>query len=123
MMQATESGHRYNAATCTRALLCFATRRRFLHQPEMRPVVVIVTDILVHQTLQMAFIHNNHMVEQITSAVADPALCDTVLPRTSEAGSIRLNAKALHGRDDFLVEVCTCASPKLRPAEKLNESL
>jgi hypothetical protein len=45
----------------------------------MRSIFVVVTDVLTHQTFQMAFIQNDHMVEQIAAAVADPALGDTIL--------------------------------------------
>src|SRR5271156_111532 len=44
------------------------------------------------------------MVKQIPAAVANPTLGNTVLPRTLETGPLGLNAKALHGVDDFLIE-------------------
>jgi hypothetical protein len=72
----------------------------------MRPVVMVVPDVLVHQALQMAFIENDHMVKEIAAAVADPALRDAVLPRTAETSSLRLNAKALDGLDDLFIELC-----------------
>jgi hypothetical protein len=53
----------------------------------------------------MSLIQDDHMIEQITAAVTDPALGDTVLPRTSEAGSFWLDAKGLQGVDGFFVEV------------------
>ena len=43
------------------------------------------TDVLVHQPFQMPFIQHDHLVEQIVTATADPALGDAVLPRTAEA--------------------------------------
>ncbi len=107
MMQTAKPWHRYDPATHAWILLCFATRRRSLRQREMRPVLVIVTDVLVHETFQMAFIDHDHMVEQIPAAVTDPTLCNTVLPRTPEAGSFRLYAKAHHRFDHFFVEVRT----------------
>jgi hypothetical protein len=68
---------------------------------EMRSVVVVVTDILVKQAFQVPFIQNDYRVKQILSAIANPTLCDTVLPRTSEAAPLGQNAEALHGVDDF----------------------
>jgi len=53
----------------------------------------------------MPFIENNHMVKQIAAAATDPALGDTVLPRTSEAGSRGMDAEALHCVDHFFVEM------------------
>jgi hypothetical protein len=55
----------------------------------------------------MPFIHNDHMVQQIASTAADPTLGNTILPRTSEAGSLGLNAEALNCFDHFAAEVCT----------------
>src|ERR1017187_6280730 len=73
----------------------------------MRPVLMVVTDVLTHQSFQMPFVENDDMVEQVPAAVADPALRDAVLPWTSEAGSLGLNANALHRVDHFFIEVCT----------------
>src|ERR1039458_6725184 len=71
----------------------------------MCPVLVVVTDVLVHQTFQMPLVQDDQMIEQITATVTDPALGDTVLPWTSEAGSFWLDAEGLQGVDDFFVEV------------------
>ena len=72
----------------------------------MCPILVVVTDVLVHQTFQVAFVDNNHLVEQVPAAAADPARGDTVLPWTSEAGPLRLDAEALHRVDYFFIELC-----------------
>ena len=53
----------------------------------------------------MPLIHNNHMVEQIAAAVADPALGNAVLPQTAEAGPLRLNTEALYCFDHFVIEL------------------
>jgi hypothetical protein len=37
----------------------------------MRSVIVIVTDVILHQAFEMPFIQDDHMVEQIPAAVAD----------------------------------------------------
>jgi hypothetical protein len=57
----------------------------------MRPVLVIIADVLVHQTFQMPLVQDNHMIEQITAAVADPTFGNAILPRTSKAGSLGLD--------------------------------
>ena len=54
----------------------------------------------------MPFIHNNYMVKQISTASSDPTLCNTVLPRTSEAGSLELDSETPRSVDDFPIEVC-----------------
>jgi hypothetical protein len=53
----------------------------------MRPVVVKIADVIFHKTLEMPFIYNDHVVEQVAAAAPNPAFRHTVLPRTSEAGS------------------------------------
>jgi len=70
----------------------------------MRAIVVVVKDVCVQQPLQLSFIQDDHMVKQIPAAVAHPTLGNTVLPWTLETGPLWLNAKALHGVDDFLIE-------------------
>jgi hypothetical protein len=105
MMQATKPWHRNNPATDSGLGLCFTTGWRSLIQSKMRSVVVVVADVPIHQAFEMAFIQNDHMVEQVAAAVADPALCHAVLPRTAETGSLRLDAEALHCLDHIAVEV------------------
>ena len=104
MMQAAETRHGNDFRTHGTFHRCIATRRSLLPQPEMRPVVVVVADVLGHEPFQMAFIEHDHMVEQIAAAVADEALSDAVLPRTLEAGSLRFDAEALDCIDDFFIE-------------------
>ena len=105
MMQTAEPRHGYNSATCRRVHFCFTALRRSLHQREVRAILMIVTDVLVHQAFQMTLIQNNDMIEQIPAAITNPALSNAVLPRTSEAGSFRLDAQSLDGTDDVLIEV------------------
>jgi hypothetical protein len=46
----------------------------FPGQRKMCSIIVVVTDVLVHQPPQMAFIQHDHLVEQISAAASDPAL-------------------------------------------------
>jgi hypothetical protein len=87
MMQAAESRHGNDLATCTVIDLGFTSCRSFLLQCEMRSVFVVIADVLAHQSLQMPFVEHDDVVEQIPSTVANPALCNAVLPRTAKAGS------------------------------------
>jgi hypothetical protein len=83
MMQSTEPGHHNDFAPGLRVTHRNANGRSFLRQSEMRPVLVVVADVLIHQALQMAFIENDHMVKQIAAAVANPVLSNVILPQTS----------------------------------------
>src|ERR1700751_960566 len=104
-MQPAHPWYRYNLATDAGILPCFTSCRRTLIQRKMRPVLVIVGDVFLHQTLQMSFVEDDHMVEQIASATPNPAFCDAILPRTSETRPRWLDTKAFHGTDHFSVKV------------------
>src|ERR1035438_7958249 len=91
MMKTSEPWHRCNLATDTGILSCLSPAGRSLRQREMRSVFMVVTNVFADQAFQMPFVENNHMVKQVPSAIANPTLCNTVLPRTSEAGSDRLH--------------------------------
>ena len=60
----------------------------------------------------MPFVHNDHMVEQIPAAVADPTLGNAVLLRTSKTGSLELDPKALYCVDHFFIEACSRSNIK-----------
>ena len=123
MMQAAESGHRCDLATHAGLAHRISTGRRALRQREMCPVVVVVTDVFIHQAFQMPFIENDHMVEQITAAVADPTLGNAILPRASEAGSLRFDTEALDRFDHFGVEVCTAIKDQVAGSGVIRERL
>jgi transposase len=62
------------------------------YSPELNPDELLNADL-------------NQRVTKIAAAAADPALGDTVLPRTSEAGSLGMDAEALHCVDHFFVKL------------------
>ena len=105
MVQAAESGQGYNFAIGVSIRRRQPTRRSRLLQREMRPVLMVVVDILAHQPFQMPLVQHDDVIEQVSPAVSNPAFRYTVLPRTPEAGSLRGDAKALDRLDDFRVEV------------------
>jgi hypothetical protein len=80
-------------------------RRSLLLQAKMRPVVVVVADVLDHEPLEMPFVEYDGVIEQVPAATPDEAFRDSVLPRTSEAGPLRFDAEALDGADNLLIEV------------------
>jgi hypothetical protein len=71
----------------------------------MRPVLVVVADVLGHQPLQMTYVQNDDVIQQISSAISHPAFGDAVLPRASEVGLLGSDAEALYRADNLLVEV------------------
>jgi hypothetical protein len=55
-----------------------------LLKSEMRAILMMVTNILREQSFQVAFVHRNDVIQQISSAVFDPTLRYTILPRAFE---------------------------------------
>ena len=46
----------------------------------MRPVLVIVADVAVHEAFQMVFVEYDHMIEQFASTAANEPFRDAILP-------------------------------------------
>src|ERR1039457_989291 len=53
----------------------------------------------------MPRIQHDHMIKEISTDTANPALRNSVLPRTAECGPNRLAAHRLHGRDNIATEL------------------
>jgi hypothetical protein len=89
-MQTTESWHRDNLVATRRRGRCNSTTGSVLSKSEMSPVLVVVTDVLIQQPSQMSAIQHDHMIQEISTYTANPALGNSVLPRTAECGANRL---------------------------------
>jgi len=105
MMQATESWHGYDLPRRLGRPSRNSSTGRFFSQRKMRPVFVIVADILFHKSSQMTFVQHDDMIEQVSSTVANPALGNAVLPRTSETSSLGFDAQGLDRVYHLTVEV------------------
>ena len=84
-MQTAEPWHGNNFAACTRCLRRQPSCRSLFLQPEVRPVIMVIADVLVHQALQVAFIENDYVIEQIPAATANESLRHAILPGVSFA--------------------------------------
>ncbi len=71
--------------------------RGSLPQPKMRAVLVVVADVFREQTFQMAFIHGNDVIQQISSAAFNPTLRYTILPRAFEGRSYWAHLQGSNG--------------------------
>jgi hypothetical protein len=71
----------------------------------MRSVLTVIANVLIHQAFQMPFVENDHMVKEVPAAASDLTLGNAALPRTPEAGALRLDAKTLHCVDHFAIEL------------------
>src|SRR5664280_3833177 len=56
----------------------YPASRRLLLQPEVGSVVVIIGNVLGEESLQMALIQRDHVVEQVAAAASDPTLGDPI---------------------------------------------
>jgi hypothetical protein len=114
MVETVEPRHRNHPAAWARNSDDLASCRSLLLQREVCPVIVIVKQVVSHQPLEMPLVEHDHMIEQVSPAIAHEAFCNSVLPRAAEAGPLGLDPEALDGADHFSVEV-GCASPIFRP--------
>jgi len=73
MMQTIEPRYRNDPAGANTAAYRLTTCRSLLVQPEMSPVLMVVAGVLFHETLEMAFVEHDDMIEQIFAAAADEA--------------------------------------------------
>jgi hypothetical protein len=89
----------------------------------MGEILEIVEDVFLHQALQMPSIENNHMVEQIPATSAYPAFRNAILPWTSEAGALGLNAETLHCFDHLIIELCAAIKDQAAGIRVIGERL
>src|ERR1017187_4937169 len=122
MMQTAKPWRRCDSAACISDCRGFTARRSLLVQAKVRSILVIIADVLIHEAFQMTLIRNDHM-DQIPAATPDPALRHTVLPRTSETGPLRLNAKDLHRVAHLLVKIRAAVKDQIAGRRVVRERL
>ena len=105
MMQTAYSGHGNDPSIFTGIRSRRPSSGGSFAQSQMRSIFMVVMDVISHQAFQMTLIENNDMIEQVPAAVTDPAFGNAVLPRTSKAGSLGLNAQGFDHVDHLTVEV------------------
>ncbi len=97
MMQTTEPWRRDNFATRCRTFCWLPTCGSLFVQAEVRSILMIVANVVIHKPLEMALVDHDDMIEQISAAVPDEALGHAVLPGTSNRGADWPYAKTLYG--------------------------
>ena len=88
VVQSTEPGRGNHSARWAGTSDGPAVRRSLLRQSKMRPVVMIVMDVLGHQPFEMPLVQHDHMIEQVSAATTYEAFCHSVLPWAAEAGPV-----------------------------------
>src|ERR1039458_1077872 len=71
----------------------------------MSPLLVVITDVLIQQPSQMFPIQHDHMIQEISTYTAHPALGNAVLVTKKQVEANRLAAQRLHGRDHIGTEL------------------
>jgi hypothetical protein len=105
MVQSAESRKGVNLASHQRTHRCWPTRRRVLRESEVRPIFMVIAHILSHQPLEVLLIQDDHVVQQVSSATPDPALRDTVLPRTAKGSAGGVASQFSHRRNHIRSEL------------------
>ena len=71
----------------------------------MSSVLVVVADVFLQQPTQMSPIQHDHVIEQIPSYAANPALRDSILLGATKGSAHRLESHCLHARNDIGAEL------------------
>ena len=98
MVQPTEPWQGLNLAFSSRADRYWPTCRRILLETQVRSILMVVAHVFCHESLQMPFVEDDHVFEQISSATPNPTLGDTVLPRTAKGSACWVASHFLHRR-------------------------
>ena len=80
MIKSADSGHENDSSIFTGIRFRDASSRRSFIQCQMRPVFMVIADILFQKSSQMTLVQHDDMIEQVPAAVANPALCNAILP-------------------------------------------
>jgi hypothetical protein len=67
----------------------------------MRAVFVVVVDVFRKQPFQMAFVHSNNVIQQVSSAAFNPTLRNSILPGTFKGGAYGANRQSTNRCRDF----------------------
>lgn len=104
MMKTAEPRHGNDFAVRVGVVPCLPAGGCALCQSEVRPVVMIVSDVLLHESFQMALVEHDDMVEEIAAASANPAFGHAVLPGTANGSANRDDAQTLYGLQNLTME-------------------
>jgi len=72
-----------------------------LVEAEVSAVIVIIMDVLGKESLQMALVPSDDMIEQVAPTASHPALSNSILPGTLDGGSYASDLHGPNGSRDF----------------------
>src|SRR5664279_4010868 len=96
-----QPAHALLANHCTVFQRAYPASRRLFIQPEVGSVVVIIGNVLREESLQMALIQGDYVVEQVAAAASDPTFGDPILPGTPNRGTDRCHVQRADRRWHF----------------------
>jgi hypothetical protein len=105
MMQTANARHGDDAGSGRGAPFRPPVCGRFFPQAEVRPVHVIIADVVIYEAFQVVFVEYDHMIEQFATTAANEPFRNAILSRTSETGAFWMDIEAFHCIDHVAPEI------------------
>jgi len=99
-MQPTKSRQRNDLVSAPRSRGRNATVGCVLPQSEMSAIFVVIADVVFQQSFQVPLVQNDDVIKQISTHTPNPALGETILPRTAECRADGFSSVLLDGRNN-----------------------
>jgi len=94
MVKAADSGKPDNLGVRRWSIFSRPTCWR-VSQTSVNSVGVVVVDIFAQQTMQVPFVHYDHVIQHLSANTADPSFGNPILPWTPKGRSSRLDSNIL----------------------------
>jgi len=83
---------------------------------------MVIRNVIADQVTQMSFIEGNYMVQKFSTAASDPALSNSILPRTLEACPFGFDATGYQQIRHILVELRISIQNRIAAGTRFRES-
>src|SRR6267143_641083 len=121
VMQASEPRPRHSWAAWNLGYCRAAAGGGFLCWRVVRSIVVIVGDVLVQQSPEVALVEHDDLVEQLSAHTAYPTFRNAVLPRAPVRRSCWLQTERFHHGDHTPTEACIAIEHQVAQVAFLRE--
>ena len=91
MMEAAHSGKGDDPRSTARAWFHRSQLRRVLLKSEVASISRVVVHVFTKKAPEVPLMEDDHAIEQLPPAAADPALRHAILPGTAIGGALRLD--------------------------------
>ena len=89
----------------------------------MNAVFVVIVHVIANHPPQMLFAQRDDVIEDLTAAASDPALCDSILPRCLNTRALWLEASCLQKFNHIAVELRVAIQDGITVRTSLPETL